>query len=83
MNAWLIAALALVLALLPAAFVVVRFPPIDRLIAVSLATNIASLVLLVMAVGLRQPSFCDLALTLAVLQPPAALVFVHFMERSP
>lgn len=82
MNIWLTAALVLVLALLPASLVVVRFPRIDRLIALGLVTNVTSLVLLLLAVGWRQPSFCDLALTLAVLQPPAALVFVHFMERS-
>ena len=82
MNMWLASALVLVLAMLPAALVVVRFARVDRLIALGLVTNVTSLVLLLMAIGWRQPSFCDLALTLAALQPPAALVFVHFMERS-
>lgn len=82
MNVWLAAALALIAALVPCGIVVLRAPPVDRLVAVNLAGTIAALVLLLLAVGRSQPSFCDLALTVVILELPAGLVFTHFMERS-
>lgn len=82
MNIWLAAAVALILSLVPCGVVILRDSPINRLVAANLAGTIASMTLLLLAVGRSQPSFCDLALTLAILNLPAGLVFTHFMERS-
>lgn len=82
MNIWLAAALALILSLVPCGVVVLRASPIDRLVALNMAGTITSLALFLLAMGRSQPSFCDLALTVAILNLPAGLVFTHFMERS-
>ncbi|HVA45713.1 MAG TPA: monovalent cation/H+ antiporter complex subunit F [Pirellulales bacterium] len=81
MNLWLLGVLLLSLALLPCGAVLLSKPPIDRLLALNLTTTITSLTILLFAAGLGQPSFADLALTVAVLALPAGLVFAHFMER--
>ena len=81
MNLWLWGVLPLLLALVPCGIVVLVRAPIDRLLAINLAATITSLAILLFAAGLKQPSFADLALTIAVLNLPAGLVFAHFMER--
>ena len=81
MNLWLIAALGMVVGLLPAVYVVLRAQPVDRLVAMQFSTPIVVFVLLLLAVGINQPSFTDLALTLSMLSLPAGLVFAHFVER--
>jgi multicomponent Na+:H+ antiporter subunit F len=81
MNIWLVAALALILSLVPAAAVCFKAPPVDRLTALELAANIAALVLLLLAEGFHRDVYFDLAIALAVLSFAGALVFTHFMER--
>jgi multisubunit Na+/H+ antiporter MnhF subunit len=81
MNFWLAAAIGIVIGLLPAGYLVLRAQPIDRLVAMQFTTPLVIFVLLLLAVGINQPSFTDLALTLAVLSMPAGLVFAHFVER--
>jgi multicomponent Na+:H+ antiporter subunit F len=80
-NVWLIAALALILGLIPIGFVVFREPPMDRLVALELASVISSLVLLLLAQGFHRPPFFDLALALALLSFAGGLVFARFFER--
>ena len=81
MNVWLIAALALILGLVPCGVVVFREPPMDRLVALELASVISSLVLLLLAQGFHRPPFFDLALALALLSFAGGLVFARFFER--
>jgi multicomponent Na+:H+ antiporter subunit F len=80
-NVWLIAALALLLGLVPCGIVVFRDPPMDRLVALELASVISSLVLLLLAQGFNRPPFFDLALALALLSFAGGLVFARFFER--
>jgi multisubunit Na+/H+ antiporter MnhF subunit len=80
MNLWLIAALALVLAVLPCGFVLSRGAIMDRLVALQLATGICTLTLVLVAPGLNRPSFLDMGLTLALLGYPASLLFARFLE---
>ena len=52
-----------------------------RLVAVQLATAIATLVLVLMCFAFDQPAFADLPLALALLAPPGTLVMTLFLER--
>ena len=77
--------LAAVIALLPALFVpmiaALRGSAGQRLVAVQLATSLAAVILALMTFVFEQPSFIDLALTLAFLTLPGTLVFALFLER--
>ncbi|MFN2475002.1 MAG: monovalent cation/H+ antiporter complex subunit F [Chthoniobacterales bacterium] len=81
MNMWLVAALVLVLAVVPCGVVLWRAPLADCLVALQFATGLSVLVLTLVAIGLHRPSFLDIALTLALLSYPASLLFAHFIER--
>lgn len=54
----------------------------DCLIAFELASLIGVLVVLLLAAGLHRPELYDLALTLALLSFPGALIFIRFLERG-
>ncbi|HSR12445.1 MAG TPA: monovalent cation/H+ antiporter complex subunit F [Thermodesulfobacteriota bacterium] len=81
MDIWLLSAAMMILALIPCGVVIVHAPVMDRLVALQMAGVVCVLVLVLMAEGFRQPSFYDLALTLALLSLPANLVFAFFLER--
>lgn len=81
MNAWLIAATALMVMLLPCLWVCVRRGPLDALVALELASTVTTLALLAIAQGYRRDPFMDLALISAVLSFAGALAFVRFLER--
>ncbi len=81
MNAWLLAAFALLLTLIPCAVVLFRDAPADRLVALETAGGIETLLLLVLAEGLHRPAFFDLALTLALLSFAGSMVFARLFER--
>jgi len=80
-NAWLIAATALMLTLLPCLWVCVRRGPFDALVAFQLASTTTTLVLLLLAQGYRRDPFMDLALVSALLSFAGALTFVRLLER--
>ncbi len=81
MNGWMLAALALLLTLVPCAIVVTRGPAVDRLVALETANGIETLLLLVLAEAFNRSAFFDLALTLALLSFAGAMVFARFFER--
>ncbi len=82
MDIWLIAAIVLIIGgLLPCGMVIARAPVMDRLVALEMAGTVSVLVVMMLAEAFRQPSFFDLALTLAFLSLPAGLVFALFFER--
>ncbi len=81
MNAWLLAALALLVTLVPCAIVAWRGHPVDQLVALETAGGIETLMFLLLAEGFRRPAFFDAALTLALLSFAGALVFARFLER--
>jgi len=80
-SAWELAALGLLVALMPCGLVCARAPTMDRLVALQLATNIASLLLLVLARVYERSIYFDVALVLAVLSFPGTLLFVRLLER--
>ena len=81
MNIWIAAATVLAVGLVPCGFVVARADAMERLAALQMASTVGVLILLLIARGVSQSSFCDLALAAALLSFPAGLLFAHFFER--
>jgi multisubunit Na+/H+ antiporter MnhF subunit len=81
MNIWIAAAIALTLGLGLCGFAIARSPTMDRLPALQLASTVTVLILLLVARGVSQSSFSDLALALALMSIPTGLLFAHFYER--
>ncbi|MBV8780440.1 MAG: hypothetical protein JO353_03500 [Phycisphaerae bacterium] len=81
MNLWLWAALAMMLALIPAGIACFRATVDDRLVALELAGAIATLEMVLIAEGFGRPSFYDLPLVLAFLAFGSGMVFVRFLQR--
>ena len=81
MNAWLIAATALLVGLVPLLVVCVRHSALDALVALELASTITTLVLMLLAQGYRRDPFFDLAVVSSVLSFAGALTFARFLER--
>ena len=82
MTPWLATCLAL---LLPAAGCVLacaRGAPGARLVGTQLLCTTVSLMLVAMTFAWDQPALIDLALTLAILGLPGAILFATFLERS-
>ena len=78
---WYGAALALSLGLLACLWVMLRAPLSDALVAGQMASTLGCLALLSLAVGIGNPSFIDVALTLALLALPSGLLVAHVFER--
>lgn len=81
MTSWMAATVALVPALAIPALAACRGGTAARLVAVQLATAVATLVLALMTFAFDQPAFIDLALTLALLTLPGTLLIAMFLER--
>lgn len=83
MNAWLIAALALLPGLLACGIVCLRSPAIDGLVALELASTLAVVELMLLSEGTGRQPFIDLALVLAAMGLIGALAFARLMEDGP
>lgn len=81
MNVWLIAAVALLVGLIPCVIVQVRDDLESALVALQLAGVMVAEVLLLISVGAGRSIYADTALVLAFLSLPAGLVFARFLER--
>jgi multisubunit Na+/H+ antiporter MnhF subunit len=81
MNIWIAAAIALALGLGLCGLAIARSPTMGRLPALQVASTITILILLLIARGVSQSSFCDLSLALALMSFPTGLLFAHFYER--
>ena len=81
MNLWIIAAIGVTLALVPCGVVMVCARTTERMVALQSAGSLMTSVLLLLALGLQQPSFSDLALAAALLSYPSGLLFAKFFER--
>ena len=81
MNAWLLAATAVVFALIPCGIVSFRGTPVDRMVGLEMTGILTSLILILLAQGIGNPNFYDLGLTMALLAFGGGLVFVRFLER--
>lgn len=81
MNEWLIAALVLLVALVPAAAVAFVARPTSGLVALQLAGSSATLILLLLAQGFDRQPFVDLALIAAVMSFIGSIVVASFIEQ--
>ena len=81
MTPWMAATIVLVPALAIPALAACRGSTAERLVAVQLATCVATLILVLMTFAFDQSSFVDLALTLALLTLPGTLIIATFLER--
>lgn len=81
MNAWLIAATALLVGLVPCLFVCLRGPIMDALVTLELAAVVVTLTLLLLAEGFARSSYYTLPLVLSALGFVGSLVFVRLLDR--
>ncbi len=81
LNIWSIAALLLLLGLIPCGAGLLRGRTVARLVALELASCVTALILVILAQQSQEASFYDVAIAFAVLSWPAGLIFAHFLER--
>lgn len=81
MNAWLIAALAMLPGFIACAVMLWRGTIFDAVVALNLIGVLAALELVLLAEGLHRAPFYDLALVLAVLSVTGGLVFARFLGK--
>jgi multicomponent Na+:H+ antiporter subunit F len=81
-NEWLIAALVLLVAMLPLLGVCFLADAVDGLVALQVAGTNAAFVLLLLSEGLQRQPFADLAIVLALLSFAGSLAFSYFLERA-
>lgn len=81
LNPWLVASLAMLPALAIPLARALRGSLDSRLAAVELTSVITALLLVCLSFAFAQPSFLDLAVTLALLSLPGTLVLTVFLER--
>lgn len=79
MNIWLIAATALLAGLLPCGWVIMRARLTDALVALELASTLATVVLVLLAEGFHRSSYFTVPLVLAALSFVGTLVYIRFL----
>ena len=81
MNAWLISATILLLAMVPVGIQAFKGDTMDRLVALEMGGIMTSLVLMLLTQGFQRMALYDIALSAALLSFGGGLVFVRFLER--
>jgi multicomponent Na+:H+ antiporter subunit F len=81
-NAWLAAAAALLVGVVPCGWLCVRGTRLDALVALELASTLVTLALVLLAEGFHRSSYFAVALAAAALGFVGSLVFARFMESE-
>ncbi|HTV98808.1 MAG TPA: monovalent cation/H+ antiporter complex subunit F [Streptosporangiaceae bacterium] len=81
MNAFVLAAIAMLIAIVPCGILLVRGTIMDAVVAYEAITAIAVMVLILLAEGFRRSGEFELPVLLAVLMFGSGLVFVRLLER--
>jgi multicomponent Na+:H+ antiporter subunit F len=81
-NAWLAAAAATLAGIVPCGWLCLRGTRVEALVALELATTLATLTLVLLAEGFARSSYFILPLAAAALGFVGNLVFVRFMEQE-
>jgi multisubunit Na+/H+ antiporter MnhF subunit len=81
-NSFVVAAIAMLVAVVPCGIVVVRGTIMDAVVAYEAISSVVLMVLVLLAEGFRRPGEFELPVLLAVLLFGSGLVFVRFLERS-
>jgi multisubunit Na+/H+ antiporter MnhF subunit len=80
-SAFVIAAIAMLVALIPAGVIMARGSQADAVIGFEFITTVVVLVLALLAEGFGRPALFELPILLAVLMYGSGLVFVRALER--
>jgi multicomponent Na+:H+ antiporter subunit F len=80
-NSFVIAAIAMLVAVIPCGIVVVRGQLMDAVVAYEAITSVVLMALVLLAAGFRRPGEFELPVLLALLLFGSGLVFVRFLER--
>ncbi len=81
MTSFVVAAIAMLIALAPAGLVLARGTLADALVGFELLTSVAVLIFALLAEGFKRPSLFEFPVILAVLLFGSGLVFVRALER--
>ena len=81
MNLFVLAAMAVAVALVPCADMSLRGSPERRLVGLEMTGTIVIVAMALLTVGFGRALFIDLSLTLAVLSFGAGLVFARFLGK--
>lgn len=81
MSSFVIAAIAMLVALIPLGVVLCRAELMSAVVAYEAIGSVAVLVLMLLAEGFRRSGEFELAILLAVMLLGGGLVFVRFLER--
>ncbi|HYZ81626.1 MAG TPA: monovalent cation/H+ antiporter complex subunit F [Solirubrobacteraceae bacterium] len=83
MNRWEIAALVILVALVPCLAVCVLASAAAALAAVEVASALAVTALMLLSEGFHRQPFVDLAVVLALVSSVGSLTFARMMEQDP
>ncbi len=81
MTSFVVAAIAMLVALVPAGVTLARGTLADAVVGFEFITSVAVLVFALLAEGFRRPSLFEFPVILAVLLFGSGLVFVRSLER--
>ncbi|HEY6495466.1 MAG TPA: monovalent cation/H+ antiporter complex subunit F [Trebonia sp.] len=81
MTSFVVAAIAMLVALLPAAVTLVRGSLADAVIGFEFITSVAVMIFALLAEGFKRPSLFEFPVLVAVLLFGSGLVFVRALER--
>jgi multisubunit Na+/H+ antiporter MnhF subunit len=80
-TSFVLAAVAMLLALLPAGITIARGTLADAVIGFQLITSVAVMIFALLAEGFRRPSLFEFPVLIALLLFGSGLVFVRALER--
>ncbi|HZP62747.1 MAG TPA: monovalent cation/H+ antiporter complex subunit F [Terriglobales bacterium] len=81
MNAWMVASVALLFALIPCGWLALTGSVQKRLVAVETAGVLCTLELMSLTMAFNRMPMMDLAVALALLSFGSGMVFAHFLAR--
>jgi multicomponent Na+:H+ antiporter subunit F len=80
-NSFVIAAIAMLVAVIPCGIVMIRGQLMDAVVAYEAVSSVVLMVLVLLAEGFRRSGEFELPVLLALLLFGSGLVFVRFLER--
>ena len=81
MTSFVVAAIAMLIATVPAGLTMVRGTPADAVVGYEFITGVAVMILALLAEGFKRPSLFELPVLVAVLLYGSGLVYVRALER--
>lgn len=82
MNGFVIAAIAMLIALIPCGVVLVRGSAMEAVVAFEAISAVAVMVLILIAQAFRRPGLFELPVLLAALMLGSGLVYVRYLGRG-